>query len=64
MSLSDLMSAAGLHQYAEVGLIAFMIAFALVLWRIFAPRNRDLYERAGRMPLDDDSIQTPRAKGH
>jgi cbb3-type cytochrome oxidase subunit 3 len=53
MSLTDLMSAANLDQYAQVALIAFIIAFVLIVWRIFSPRNRATFERASRLPLDD-----------
>jgi cbb3-type cytochrome oxidase subunit 3 len=59
MSLTDLMSAAQLDQYAQVGLIAFIVAFVLILWRIFAPRHRTTYERASRLPLEDETSSTP-----
>ena len=58
MKLSDIVSAAGLSWYAEVALVLFMIAFVLVLWRVFKPSLRAKYERAARLPLDDDA-QTP-----
>lgn len=53
MSLTDLMSAANLDHYAQVGLVAFMVAFGLIVWRIFQPRNKDRFDKAARMPLDD-----------
>jgi cbb3-type cytochrome oxidase subunit 3 len=59
VSLTDLMSAAQLDHYAQVGLIAFMFAFALILWRTFSPRNRSTYQRAGRLPLEDDTPPSP-----
>lgn len=60
MSLTDVMSAANLDMYAQVALVAFMIAFAIITWRTFSRRNRDTYARAERMPLDDEHPQTPR----
>lgn len=63
MSLSQIMSGANLDQYAQVSLILFLIAFALILWRVFAPRFKATYDLAARMPLDDANPQTPRARG-
>ena len=60
MKLSDIVSAAGLSWYAEVALVLFMLAFGLVLWRVFRPSAKAKYERAARMPLDDEQPQTPR----
>jgi cbb3-type cytochrome oxidase subunit 3 len=60
MKLSDIMSAAGLSWYAEVALVLFMLAFVLVLWRIFRPSAKARYDVAARMPLDDEHPQTPR----
>lgn len=55
MSLTELMSAANLDQYAQVALIAFMVAFGAIVWRTFSRRNRARYEDADRMlPLQDD----------
>lgn len=53
MSLTDLMSAADLDWYAQVALVAFMVAFGLIVWRIFSPRNRSAYDRARMLPLDE-----------
>ena len=64
MSLTDLMSGAQLDHYAQVGLIAFMFAFALILWRTFSPRNRATYQRAGRLPLEDDTPSPPRSSSN
>ena len=60
MKRSDSLSAAGLSWYAEVALVLFMLAFLLVLWRVFKPSAKAKYDRAARMPLDDDTPQTPR----
>jgi cbb3-type cytochrome oxidase subunit 3 len=61
MSLTDLMSNTGLHGYAEVALIAFMIAFALIVWRTFSRRSKAAHDRAARLPFDDDETQPPTA---
>lgn len=63
MSLTDLMSGADLDGYAQVSLILFLLAFLIILWRIFAPRFSATYEKAARMPLDDETPQTPRTRG-
>jgi cbb3-type cytochrome oxidase subunit 3 len=60
MKLSDIMSAAGLSRYAEVALVLFILAFLLVLWRIFRPSAKSKYDLAARMPLDDEHPQTSR----
>jgi cbb3-type cytochrome oxidase subunit 3 len=39
----------------SVGLILFIVAFALVLIYVFLPRNRSTFDRASRQPLDKDS---------
>jgi cbb3-type cytochrome oxidase subunit 3 len=55
------MSGANLDGYAQVALVIFVLAFVLILWRVFSPRSRELHERAKMMPLDDDHPQTPRS---
>ena len=61
MSLTEIMSAAGLSRYAEVGLVLFLIAFVLVIARITIPGERRSWERAARLPLDDDQSTSPRS---
>ena len=63
MSLTDLMSGAHLDGYAQISLILFFLAFLVILWRVFSRRFSSTYERAARMPLDDENPQTPRARG-
>ena len=60
MKLSDIVSAAGLSWYAEVALVLFILAFLLVLWRVFRPSAKAKYDSAARMPLDDEHPQNPR----
>ena len=63
MSLTELMSGANLDGYAQVSLILFLMAFGLVLWRVFSPRFGEQYQKAAQMPLDDETPQTPRKRG-
>lgn len=60
MSLTELMSNAGLSRYAEVALVLFLFAFLLILVRLFRPSQRDTLERQARLPLDDD----PSSRSH
>lgn len=60
MSLTSLMSGANLDVYAQVALVAFILAFALIVWRVYSPRNKATHEKARMMPLDDEHPQIPR----
>jgi cbb3-type cytochrome oxidase subunit 3 len=54
LRLSDIMSHAGLHVYADVALVLFVLAFLGVVARVFAPsRKREMDEMALK-PLEDD----------
>ena len=54
MTLSDVMSHAGLAFYAEVAMVLFLIVFVTVAVRAVWPgRTREL-EEAGRLPFDDE----------
>jgi cbb3-type cytochrome oxidase subunit 3 len=53
MKLSDIMSNAGLSNYAEVALLIFLAVFIVVAIRTFAPSRREEMRRAALMPLDD-----------
>jgi len=54
MSLSDIMSAAGLGSWAELGLIISFITFsAIVAWVVLRRSSR--WEHVRRLPLDDDT---------
>ena len=44
MSLTEIMSNAGLSRYAEVALLLFFFAFVLIVWRIFRPGQRKQFE--------------------
>ena len=53
MSLTDLMSNAGLSGYAEVALILFLGAFLGIAWWVFRPSARLRWQADARLPLDD-----------
>ena len=44
MKLADIVSAAGLAWYAQVALVLFVLAFLLVLWRVFKPSLKAKYD--------------------
>ena len=56
-SLSDVMSAAGLHGYAEVALILFLVVFIAVVARVLATRPQEL-DAIARLPLSDGARDT------
>jgi cbb3-type cytochrome oxidase subunit 3 len=58
MSLTEIMSNAGLSRYAEWALLLFVFAFVLVLVRVLRPSQRAELEAHGRLPLEDEA--TPR----
>ena len=55
MRLVDVMSGARLEVFAEIGLVIFAVAFATVLVTTLLGRNQAPFERARRLPLDEDS---------
>jgi cbb3-type cytochrome oxidase subunit 3 len=58
VSLSDIMSHAGLVAFAEVGLVVSFVAFtALVVWVMLRPR--DEMDAEARKPLDADQKDEP-----
>jgi cbb3-type cytochrome oxidase subunit 3 len=61
MSLTDLMGGAGLSGYAEVALVLFIVAFAVIVLRVFAPGRCREMDRAAQLPLDDGELPTPRS---
>lgn len=61
MSLTEIMSNAGLSRYAEAGLLLFFFAFLVILWRVFRPGQRKKFEQQAMLPLDDDPSAPPRA---
>ena len=63
MSLTHIMSAAGLSVYTEIALLLFLAAFIGIVWRAFSPGRAETLRRAARMPLDDETPQTLRDRG-
>jgi cbb3-type cytochrome oxidase subunit 3 len=65
MSLTEIMSGAGLSRYAEIALVFFLMAFGLVCWRVFSPSMTEHWRQASRLPFDDDSAspQLPPQRG-
>ena len=63
MSLTEIMSAAGLSGYAEVGLVLFLIAFLIIVWRIFLPSKKRSWDRDARLPFDDESTKPSTKRG-
>jgi hypothetical protein len=60
MKLSDVMSAMGLHVFAEVAFVIAAAAFATVVVTTLLRRNRAFFERARLMPLAGDDEVTDR----
>jgi cbb3-type cytochrome oxidase subunit 3 len=53
MTLTDVMSGAGLAGYAVAAMILFMLVFVgVVVWTFWPGRRREM-EAASRLPLDD-----------
>jgi cbb3-type cytochrome oxidase subunit 3 len=48
------MSRSGLVGWAELGLLLFVAAFVGIVIYTFLRRNRAKFERASRLPLEDD----------
>lgn len=57
MKLSDVMGAADLAVYAEVGLVLFLAAFLAVVARVLLPGRDDSYEKARMIPLSDEPTE-------
>ena len=57
--LSDLMSHAGLHGYAEVALVLFFVVFVAIVLRVYAPSRKREMDDMARKPLDDERPAPP-----
>lgn len=53
MSLSTIMSAAGLSGYAIAGLVVFTLVFASILIRLWLQGKKGELDDMDRLPLDD-----------
>lgn len=56
---ADIMGQAGLWGWAVAGLLIFAGAFVAQAWWTFAARNRQIFDRAAHLPLDDGDISPP-----
>lgn len=59
-SIADVVSASGLHVYAEIALVLFFIAFATILTQVLT-RRQSTWDRAAQLPFDDDAPSPTRA---
>lgn len=66
MKLSDIVSHAGLELYPQIALVLFLLAFAIVVVRLFLPSQQALYQQGARMALDDagDPVTTTSSAAH
>ncbi len=66
MSLSDVVSGAGLHSWSELGLIVSFLTFLALLFWLFVIRRGPTFEEESLLPLEDDPIAeaTPRRAQH
>jgi cbb3-type cytochrome oxidase subunit 3 len=53
-SLADVVSAAGLAQYAEIALLLFFAVFIAVTLRVLSANKQGL-DHAAHLPLEDDT---------
>ena len=63
MSLTDVMSAAGLSSWTEVALILCFITFVAIVFWVFVVHGKPSYERQRSLPLEDDNGAPATAKG-
>ena len=59
MSLTDVMSGFGLQLFAEAGLVLFGAAFLAIAVTTCLRRNREHFERARFLPLEDEPSALP-----
>lgn len=59
MSLSDIVSRMGATTFAEVALVLFFLVFVGICVYTFLRRNRERYDRARYLPLEDDVPSGP-----
>jgi len=63
VSLSVIMSHAGLAGYAQVALILFVLVFVAIAWWVFLPAQRKNYHAWARIPLDDEHTVSHQGQG-
>jgi hypothetical protein len=53
--VADILGASGLHVFAEVALVLFLIAFGSIVTQLLTARRATL-EHVSRLPLEDDVV--------
>ena len=61
MSLTDIMSAAGLSSWTELALVLCFITFAAIVLWVFVVRSKPSYDDMRNLPLDENSAGSARA---
>jgi cbb3-type cytochrome oxidase subunit 3 len=61
MSLTDIMSAAGLSSWTELALILCFITFTVIVLWVFVMRSKRSYDHMRNLPLDENSAGSARA---
>jgi cbb3-type cytochrome oxidase subunit 3 len=64
MSLTSIMSAAGLTIYPIVALVLFLTVFLAVMVRTMNRRSRETFNRCARIPLDDAPLAHQDTNAH
>jgi hypothetical protein len=54
--LADVVGASGLHVFAEIALVLFLIAFGTIVTQLLTARQSSM-DRAAHLPLEDDVVQ-------
>jgi len=61
MSLTDIMSAAGLSSWTELALILCFITFAAIVLWVFVVRSKPSYDHLRNLPLEENNAASSRA---
>ena len=56
-SIADVVSASGLHIYAEIALLIFFLVFLAIVIRVVGSRRRS-WDHAANLPLEDDATSS------
>ena len=61
MSLTDIMSAAGLSSWTELALVLCFITFAAIVLWVFVVRSNPSYDDMRNLPLEENNAGSSRA---
>jgi cbb3-type cytochrome oxidase subunit 3 len=61
MSLTDIMSAAGLSSWTELALILCLFTFAAIVLWVFVVRSKPSYDDMRNLPLEENNASSTRA---